>query len=187
MWWICLLPALLALSRHWCVSLWCQRTLMPGQKSFIRRRKSQLTLRDWFCFTAHNSGSAVPHLHELLLRSCLAQGQHHLPPLWCQMLLLFPSSRISGTAQQPSAELSPPPPKFQLFCHLSSSYSSSELQFPGGCSSPAIWLELWPSFSPFCGVILISWAPPVSRDLTVSGQGSFESCSLFPSKLMNKL
>lgn len=48
----------------------------------------------------------------------------------------------------PSAELSPPPPKFQLFCHLSSSYSNAELQFPGHCSSPAIPQEGWPSFSP---------------------------------------
>lgn len=115
-----------------------------GRSHLLGREKSQLTLRDLFCFTARNSGclvllvSAIPDLYELALRSCLAQSQHHLPPLWCQKLLLFTSPRISGTAQQPSAEPSPPPPKFQLFCHLSSSHSNTELQFPGDCSSPAI-------------------------------------------------
>lgn len=112
-------------------------SLIPMQKTFIRKINSQLTLRHLFCFYAHNPGflillvSAISDLWRPILNSCLAQSRHHLPTLRCQMLLLFASScRISDTAQQPSAELSPPPLTSQLFCRLSSSYSNTGLQFP---------------------------------------------------------
>lgn len=97
-----------------------KNVLIAKQKSFIRKRHSQLTARDLFCFYTHKSGflvllvSADIYIRPVL-KSCLAPSRHHLPTLWCQMLLLFASSpRISEHTQQPSAELSPSSPQFSI-------------------------------------------------------------------------
>lgn len=124
-----------------------------------------------------------------ILKSCLAPSRHHLPTLWCQMLLVFTSySRISEHTQQPSVELSPPPPSSQLFCHLSSSYSNTEMQF--AWVSAALlqfdYISSWASFL-FCDIILISQISPASCNVTIPGQSCLESCGLFPSSLIHKL
>lgn len=180
-----LFPVLIALTanRHWCQ----KNSLIPMQKTFIRKINSQLTLRRLFCFYAHNPGflillvSAISDLWRPILNSCLAQSRHHLPTLRCQMLLLFASScRISDTAQQPSAELSPPPLTSQLFCRLSSSYSNTRLQFPWDSAAFLQFncISCWASFL-FRDIILISWISLVSCNFTIPGQNCLESCSLF--------
>lgn len=112
----------------------------------------------------------------------LASFAYSLMPNALAFYIIFHDLR--HTAQQPPAELSPPPPVF----NLSSSYSKTEPQFPRGSAAllQSDCISSQASFL-FCDVILISRTSPVSSNCTAPGQSCLESCCLFPSSLMNKL